>query len=61
MQLLKPKEVCERLGITINTLNRWVRERGFPYIALGPKRRLYDWPDCEEWLEKLKQRGYLKE
>jgi len=40
-RLLRPKEVCRRLGINYSTLSRWVREGGIKAIrTAGDKYRI---------------------
>jgi transposase-like protein len=57
--LLHPRQVAERYGITPETLSNWRRERkGPPFIRLGsgPRpRAMYRLDDVLEWERKHKQ------
>jgi excisionase family DNA binding protein len=37
--LLKPKDAAARLGVTAETIRRWIRKKAIPYVELGPNRR----------------------
>ena len=59
MELIKREEVAKRLGISLQTLNTWIRKRGLPCIRISQGRRMFDWEDIVKWLERLKSEGYL--
>ena len=57
--LLHPRQVAERYGITPETLSNWRRERkGPPFILLGhgPRpRSMYRLADVIEWEQRMKK------
>lgn len=54
-QYLRPKEVCARLGITLPTLYRYEREKGFPSkIRLNARKVLYDAQEINAWINQHK-------
>lgn len=49
---LTRQQVAERLGISYDTLVRWVNERKFPEISLGHKTiKRYHWPAVQAWMK----------
>lgn len=51
---LKKKEVAERFGISISSVNNYMRQ-GMPYYRIGSKLVRFDLEDVEKWLkEKVK-------
>jgi phage terminase Nu1 subunit (DNA packaging protein) len=54
---LKKKEVAERFGISISSVNNYMRQ-GMPYYKIGSKLVRLDIKDVEKWLrEKGKYEG----
>ena len=53
LKLIRPKELCEILSISIPTLYRWHSENKFPVkkIQIGPNSVAYRMADVEKWLE----------
>lgn len=51
MNLLTTKEICEIYKISRNTVDRWRREKGLPYIRVGSGIRFKE-EDVKEWIEK---------
>lgn len=47
---LRKKEACEYLGISNNTLDKWI-EQGFPRIVIN-RTLLFDKQAMNEWLAK---------
>lgn len=58
-ELLHPRQVAERYGITPETLSNWRRERkGPPFIRLGQGKRprvMYRVADINEWERRQQQ------
>ena len=54
---LKKKEVAERFGISVSSVNNYKRQ-GMPYYKIGSKLVRFDIKDVEKWLrEKGKYEG----
>jgi excisionase family DNA binding protein len=54
---LKKKEVAERFGISVSSVNNYMRQ-GMPYYKIGSKLVRFDIKDVEKWLrEKEKYEG----
>ena len=54
---LKKKEVAERFGISVSSVNNYMRQ-GMPYCKIGSKLVRFDIKDVEKWLrEKGKYEG----
>ena len=53
IRLLTEAQVCEELGVTRVTLQRW-RKSGMPYVALGSRMVRYNLFDVMQWLEERK-------
>ena len=54
---LKKKEVAERYGISVSSVNNYMRQ-GMPYYKIGSKLVRFDIKDVEKWLrEKGKYEG----
>jgi predicted DNA-binding transcriptional regulator AlpA len=54
---LKKKEVAERFGISVSSVNNYMRQ-GMPYYKIGSKLVRFDIKDIEKWLrEKEKYEG----
>lgn len=52
---LKKKEVAERFGISISSVNNYMRQ-GMPYYKIGSKLVRFSSEDVEKWLkEKSKE------
>lgn len=55
--ILKKKEVAERFGISVSSVNNYMRQ-GMPYYKIGSKLVRFDIKDVEKWLrEKGKYEG----
>ena len=50
---LKKKEVAKRFGISISSVNNYMRQ-GMPYYRIGSKLVRFDPEEVEKW---LKERG----
>ena len=50
---LKKKEVAERFGISVSSVNNYMR-KGMPYYRIGSKLFRFDPEEVEKW---LKERG----
>ena len=48
---LKKKEVAERYGISISSVNNYMRQ-GMPYYKIGSKLVRFKPEDVEEWLKE---------
>jgi excisionase family DNA binding protein len=54
---LKKKEIAERFGISVSSVNNYMRQ-GMPYYKIGSKLVRFDIKDVEKWLrEKGKYEG----
>jgi excisionase family DNA binding protein len=54
---LKKKEVADRFGISVSSVNNYMRQ-GMPYYKIGSKLVRFDIKDVEKWLrEKEKYEG----
>jgi excisionase family DNA binding protein len=47
---LKKKEVAERFGISISTINKYMRQ-GMPYFRIGVKLVRFSEEAVEKWLK----------
>jgi len=54
MQILRPKDAADRLGISISSLYRWAKDRpDFPRIVkLGPRTSGWRAEDIDIWVSK---------
>ena len=48
---LKKKEVAERLGISVSSVNNYMRQ-GMPYYKIGSKLVRFNPEDVEKWLKE---------
>ena len=48
---LKKKEVAERFGISVSSVNNYMR-RGMPYYKIGSKLVRFNPEDVEKWLKE---------
>jgi predicted DNA-binding transcriptional regulator AlpA len=53
-RLISSKELLIRYGISKSTLRKWVRELGFPLIAITDKKRYTLESDLRAWEESMK-------
>lgn len=54
---LKKKELAERFGISVSSVNNYMRQ-GMPYYKIGGKLVRFDPDEVEKWLkEKGKHEG----
>ena len=53
IMFLKKKEVAERYGISVSSVNNYMRQ-GMPYYRIGSKLVRFDPEEVEKW---LKERG----
>ena len=49
--LLKKKEVAERFGISVSSVNNYMRQ-GMPYYKIGSKLVRFNPEDVEKWLKE---------
>jgi len=56
-ELLSPKELARRLGISLRTLRRWRSMGLLPEpIKLSSRIIRWNWEDVKLWLEKCQER-----
>ena len=48
---LKKKEVAERFGISVSSVNNYMRQ-GMPYYKIGSKLVRFNPEDVEKWLRE---------
>ena len=48
---LKKKEVAERFGISVSSVNNYMRQ-GMPYYKIGSKLVRFNPEDAEKWLKE---------
>ena len=48
---LKKKEVAERFGISVSSVNNYMRQ-GMPYYKIGSKLVRFSSEDVEKWLKE---------
>ena len=48
---LKKKEVAERFGISVSSVNNYMRQ-GMPYYKIGSKLVRFNTEDVEKWLKE---------
>lgn len=48
---LKKKEVAERFGISVSSVNNYMRQ-GMPYYKIGSKLVRFNPEDVEKWLKE---------
>ena len=48
---LKKKEVAERFGISVSSVNNYMRQ-GMPYYKIGSKMVRFNPEDVENWLKE---------
>lgn len=53
-RLISSKELLYRYSISKGTLRKWVRELGFPLIAITDKKRYTLESDLKAWEESMK-------
>ena len=51
IMFLKKKEVAERYGISISSVNNYMRQ-GMPYYKIGSKLVRFSSEDVEKWLKE---------
>ena len=59
MQPRKPvtaRDVAEHFGVTVETVNRWVRERRIPHIRISRRVVRFDLVDVEHVLRRSPDR-----
>lgn len=49
-QLIKAKELAEKLSVNVETVRRWTRDGVVPHVAIGQSKR-YDLPKVMAALE----------
>ena len=53
-KIVTREQLCEQLGISANTLRRWIKERDFPHPLNASGRRLFfDCEDVSVWLQSM--------
>ena len=51
MNYISQRDVLKQIGISISTLKRWQKKRGFPdYISVSETVKIYDQSAVENWL-----------
>ena len=45
--LLTTRQIANRLGVTVQTIRRWTRERKIPHLRVGPKVVRFKWEDVK--------------
>ena len=48
---LKKKEVAERFGVSVSSVNNYMRQ-GMPYYKIGSKLVRFNPEDVEKWLKE---------
>jgi excisionase family DNA binding protein len=51
--LPRRRDVARRYGVSLRTLDRWVRERKIPYIQLDKRTIRFRWADVERAVERM--------
>lgn len=51
--MLSRREVASKLGVSLSTIDRWIKERKIPYLNLNGIVR-FDSQVVDSWLEKRK-------
>lgn len=60
VQIVRSKELCDRLCVSRMTIWRWAATGNFPApIQLGPKVKGWDVAEVEKWIES-RQTGHRK-
>jgi len=54
-RILSQAEAAQRLGVDRRTINRMLKSGDLPYVAIGPRKILYE-DLLEEWLESQTHR-----
>ena len=49
--VMKKKEVAERFGISVSSVNNYMRQ-GMPYYKIGSKLVRFNPEDVEKWLKE---------
>ena len=52
-KLLKAKELADRLNVSTQTINNWLKE-GMPYFSLNPHR--FEWKEVSVWVKNRSSR-----
>ena len=48
------RQLCDQLGISANTLRRWIKERDFPHpLNASGRRPFFDCEDVSVWLQSM--------
>jgi excisionase family DNA binding protein len=47
---LRPLEAAESLGISLRTINGWVKDGTIPFVRLGERNLRFVVADLQEWL-----------
>jgi excisionase family DNA binding protein len=53
---LTAAEVGKRLGINVNTVREWARDRGLPAIRLGPGTIRFREDELAAWIERQRRK-----
>lgn len=51
MNLTNKKQVMERYGVTLATVNNWMKH-GLPYYKIGSRLVRFDLSEVDEWLKR---------
>ena len=52
MNYIAQRDVLKQLGISISTLKRWQKHRGFPsHISVSDSVKIFDQSAIENWLK----------
>ena len=53
-KIVTREQLCEQLGISANTLRRWIKERDFPHpLNASGRRPFFDRDDVSVWLQSM--------
>jgi excisionase family DNA binding protein len=56
-QHLSIKQAADRLGVSVNTLYKIIRDGGLPYVALTPDKRVIAESDLQAFLASRRTTG----
>jgi len=55
-RFMKKKEAAEYLGVTVYTIDRYVKKRGMPFYKIGNEPR-YKATEIDEWAKQYKKKA----
>lgn len=54
VNVIPRKHLCERLGVSRNTIKRWIKYRGFPQpLKASGQEPLFDSYAVNQWFEEM--------